>query len=555
VVLIGTAHYDDADFWELKQVSNNLTALRDLLTQPGRGGFQPGHCHLISNPSDVKGLDDHILDIAREAKDVLLIYYSGHGMVDLQERQLYLCLAATDSARLYYSALAIRRIKAAFLASTAKIKVLILDCCYSGKIGSEIFMTSEASILSQQIDVGGVYALSSAPAYDVSVAEPDAEYTAFTGALLELLGNGVPGDASTLTLASLYPHLKKALVDKNYPEPQQWIQATAGELVLVRNGAMALSDQSPQVAVTVPQPEYGGAGRDRVGGTDHEGQPAFQLRRIAHGSDALLAGGDESGITAEHEDRLCELIEHARQADKAGGPDVDPDAVVTELRQIVTDMISLTRPEHSEVLAARDLLAFWLGRAGNRKGAARMYERLAAARECSLGADHEAVMATRHNQAHWTGGAGDPESAVALFDRVVADRRRVLGEEHPDTLLSLEGLAYWKGEAGDATGAAGLYRGLADQLEWQNGDMDDAVLQARYYLADSTGKAGVPDEAAEIYEDLAIRWDAKLAPGCPNSIACREKGVYWRQRGRHAEGQDVQIGDSRHQGAGGRDAG
>jgi Caspase domain/Tetratricopeptide repeat len=531
-VLIGTAHYTHENFWEIKQIPGNLSALRDLITCPGRGGFTPNHCHLISNPSNVKLLDDHLVDVCREAKDVLLVYFSGHGVVSLEDRQLYLCLANTDPGRLYYTALAIGRVRAAFQKSDAKIKVLILDCCYAGRAISAMVMSDGSTMISKQLEVKGVCTLASAPAYEVSIAEPDAEYTAFTGHLLRLLHEGVPGEASTLTLAAMYPHLKNALVSSGYPEPQQSIQATAGELVLVRNGPDVAPDPKSQIAVTIPPVDYTTAAHATDPEDSSSGSPAGQVlpHRVSADPQSPPAGS-AAAQSADHEMRLNELIQLRTQADHAQECDADADAMITELRKIVTDMIALTHPEHSEVLAARDLLAYWLGRGGNPKGAARMYERVAAAREGSLGPDHEAVMATRHNQAHWTGVAGDPDNAVDLLDRVVEDRKRVLGEDHPDTLLSVEGLAFWKGQAGDPAAAAELYRSLAETREWLHGDMDDAVLETRYNLADWVGKAGRPSEAADIYDDLAQRWEAKLGQGCPNGIACRGKGVYWAQRG------------------------
>jgi hypothetical protein len=535
VVLIGSSHYNHGDFWEIKQIQNNLRALRDLLTTEGRGGFKPEHCHLISNPSNVKLLDDHLVDISREAEDVLLVYFSGHGLVDLGERELYLCMADTDPQRIYYTALAIRRIKAAFQQSGAQIKILVLDCCYSGRAIREMMMSDDTSLIGHQIEVSGVYTLASAPAYDVSIAEPDAEYTAFTGHLLSLLRDGIPG-AGTLTLGATFPYLRRALVASNYPEPQQCVQATAGDLVLVRNSATAMVGPSPQVAVTIPPVDYGSPA-DLLDAPSGEGDTPGGLlpHRVMYCSRSESVGSAAAQRTAEHDARRSELIKRARQADQFQEGDADPDAMVTEFRKIVTEMIALTHSEHAEVLAARDLLAYWLGRAGNPKGAARMYERLAAARERDLGGDHEAVMATRHNQAHWTGVAGDSESAVALIQRVAAERKRVLGEDHPDTLLSLEGLAFWKGQAGEYAEAAKLYRALADQREWLLGDIDETVLETRYNLADWVGKAGRPAEAAEIYDDLAMRWDARSGTDSKNGIACREKGVYWKKRG-HNEG-------------------
>ena len=284
------------------------------------------------------------------------------------------------------------------------------------------------------------------------------------------------------------------------------------------------------MAVTVPQVDYHAAPVEAPPG-GASSAPAEQVLPHRVTTDLQSPAGSPAPQGADYETRLAALIVRRLEADQVQEYDADAGGMVTELRKIVTDMIALTYPEHSEVLAARDLLGFWMGRAGNPKGAARMYEQVAGARERSLGADHEAVMTTRHNEAHWTGVAGDKDKAIILLERVVEDRRRVLGEDHPDTLMSVEGLAFWKGQAGDPGVAAELYRSVADQREWLYGEMDDAVLETRYNLADWVGKAGRPGEAAEIYDDLAQRWEAKLQPGCANGVACREMGVYWRQRG------------------------
>ena len=160
-----------------------------------------------------------------------------------------------------------------------------------------MMMTDGATLISQQIDVEGVYTLASAPAYDAAIADPDAEYTAFTGQLIALLGEGVP-DASTLTLAGMFPHLKRALVSSNYPEPQQCIRATAGDLVLVRNGETVLSDPGPQVAVTIPPVDYGTAAGTGSSAGDDDGPGQVLPHRVP-------ASGIPSWQVVRPRTRLC----------------------------------------------------------------------------------------------------------------------------------------------------------------------------------------------------------------------------------------------------------
>lgn len=59
-----------------------------------------------------------------------------------------------------------------------------------------------------QIEIGGTYTLTSAPANAAALAPLDAPYTVFTGELISLLRTGMPGGPELLSLDPIYQRLR-----------------------------------------------------------------------------------------------------------------------------------------------------------------------------------------------------------------------------------------------------------------------------------------------------------------------------------------------------------
>ena len=123
--------------------------------------------------------------------------------------------------------------------SRATKKVVILDCCFSGRALADLAGGEETIV--GQVGIEGSYILTATPANAVASAPPGERYTAFTGALLDLLNTGITGAQELLTFAEIYPRLKSALTSRQRPEPRQQGSDTITDLALTRNRAYALS--------------------------------------------------------------------------------------------------------------------------------------------------------------------------------------------------------------------------------------------------------------------------------------------------------------------------
>ncbi|WP_109530806.1 MULTISPECIES: effector-associated constant component EACC1 [Nocardia] len=231
-VLIGVSRYETdeqstADLSEalpsLESVSANLSDLRQLLTEPDLGTFAPQHCTLVENPQ-LAEIGDVLVRAAREAEDVLLVYYSGHGLVDSRGR-LYLGLPGSSQTRAAWKALPFETLREDLLDSPAKIRVLILDCCFSGRAFES--MSDADTLQANQFRINGTFTLTSSAANEPSFAPLGEIHTAFTGALLSL-ARQTPG----LTLDELYGAVRGHLSALGRPAPRRRSVDEAGDLVI-----------------------------------------------------------------------------------------------------------------------------------------------------------------------------------------------------------------------------------------------------------------------------------------------------------------------------------
>lgn len=245
IVLVGTPAYDDPALPDVPLVANNVSGVAEVLTDPDLGGFSAAHCMVAPARADVAQIGDLLHEAADEAEDLLLFYYSGHGLLGPLRQELYLSLAGTKPNRLAFTALDFDAIRDACSTSRARSRVVILDCCFSGRAIGETLAAIDETILGQ-IHVSGTYTLTSAPANRTALILPGEQYTAFTGRMLELLRAGSQAAGPLLSLGDIYRHLRARLSAEGLPVPQQRGTQTADLLGLVRNRQPVVPEEDVQ---------------------------------------------------------------------------------------------------------------------------------------------------------------------------------------------------------------------------------------------------------------------------------------------------------------------
>ncbi|MEU6419768.1 caspase family protein [Streptomyces spiralis] len=239
-VLIGVTHFPESpELADLPAVRENVASLWRRLTHTATGVFRPEYCEVADPAGTTADIGRAIGKAAAEASDVLLIYYAGHGLVDDRGR-LYLATNATRADAPKYSALGVDLLREDLGGSAAAARVLILDCCFSGR-AIEV-MTGEEGLVDGQLSIAGTYTMTSSSANAPSYALAGERHTAFTGALLAALDSPQP-----LTLDEVYRRVAADLQSRGLPRPRQRATDTAAGLSLARGRAEP--DEPPSDAV------------------------------------------------------------------------------------------------------------------------------------------------------------------------------------------------------------------------------------------------------------------------------------------------------------------
>jgi len=232
-ILIGVSDYEHSDnLSNLPAIRNNLVALEKSLTDSMTGVFSREHCTVADSPDSPRTFMQRLARAAGEAEDTLLVYYAGHGVLGWNG-DLHLTVRESDDRQIAGTAVPFEWVRSAIKESPALIRIIVLDCCFSGRaIGA---MSSDSAAL-EQVDVEGTTILTSTTATQISHSIPGEEYTAFTGELIKILGSD---RANSLSLSEVYRPLTAAMASRGLPRPKIVIGDTAGQLALRRGAATA----------------------------------------------------------------------------------------------------------------------------------------------------------------------------------------------------------------------------------------------------------------------------------------------------------------------------
>lgn len=232
--LIGVSDYEDPFYDDLPGVRGNIRDLAQQFQDPAVWGISRDHCHEILNPRSPHEALEPLRATEDLEIDTLMVYYSGHGIIDNWSSEL--CLGLPESRPRYpETSLPYAWLRQTLMEIPAERKIVILDCCYSGRaLGS---MSGAQVPMADSAVVEGTYLIASAAETAQALAPAGARHTAFSGELVKLLALGVPGGPGFLRLDSVFNHLARELRAKSFPEPQVRVRNSAGRLPLFRNRA------------------------------------------------------------------------------------------------------------------------------------------------------------------------------------------------------------------------------------------------------------------------------------------------------------------------------
>jgi glycine betaine/choline ABC-type transport system substrate-binding protein len=235
-ILVGTSEYADESFGPLPAAENSLKGLSQILADERLCGWPAERITALLNPGNGPQLLMNLREWAQGTEEVLLLYYVGHGTIS-PSGELCLTLPDTDFNHPDLTGIEYRHIRSALLDSPARIKVVILDCCFSGRAIEALCNEKD---IADVADIRGAYTVTASDqaAHVPPLPEQAGKCTSFTGEFLDLVRTGIPDGPEMLTLNMIYTHLRSRLQGLQLPTPNQRGVDTAGEFAFTRNGAL-----------------------------------------------------------------------------------------------------------------------------------------------------------------------------------------------------------------------------------------------------------------------------------------------------------------------------
>lgn len=236
-VLIASSHYPNAprQLETLRCPTNDVDGLNELLASQDHGRFiQPVVLKNLPHNEVLRQINRALHQAG--ADDLVLIYYSGHGKLN-QAGRLHLTTVDTEIDLLDSTSIAVDRIRELIEISHSKKVILILDCCYSGRV-RDAFLKSGVDDQLQRIHSDqGIYILTASTGIQAAREKEGEEYSYFTKNLLDGIREG-KADRDEDGLVSVRELYEYAVGQMNgYQIPMMWgLNVRGAEPVIARTG-------------------------------------------------------------------------------------------------------------------------------------------------------------------------------------------------------------------------------------------------------------------------------------------------------------------------------
>ena len=239
-ILIGTSEFTNSELHNLPSVKNNIKELAKLLKDRDLIGIPGENVTKILNELYPASVEGKLLNQVQKASDTLIVYYAGHGLISGPSNELLLSVKKTRKD-LLSSALSWNHVSQAINNSTARKKIVIVDCCYSGRVCGTIMSTNEMRIDSESIrteiekDLQGSYTIASVAENETALAPTSAYYTAFSGVLIDTIKNGIDNQKPYITVHELFRSIETKLEESSSPTPIKSTYRDGDEIIIFKN--------------------------------------------------------------------------------------------------------------------------------------------------------------------------------------------------------------------------------------------------------------------------------------------------------------------------------
>ncbi len=287
-LLIGVSKFADKRLARLNAPENDVIALRSILRDSSRGGFDSVE---LSLNEDFLAVRDHLSRFFhdRAPDDLLLLYYSGHGILGRGNR-LFLATAGSNLDTPRDRSLSSQEIRDFLEESRAERKVVVLDCCHSGAFAEGAKAASPAPAVTAETFSNadaGLFVLTAANALQFAwdgaelrtgdlVTDSLSRFTSWMVEGLET-GDAAPDD-DQITMDALHRYLsRRARSEGATATPQRFVSGGVGDLAISANPLAGSSHVDPETIAALAAENW----RTRLGAVSELAQQMREGGTIA----------------------------------------------------------------------------------------------------------------------------------------------------------------------------------------------------------------------------------------------------------------------------------
>jgi Tol biopolymer transport system component len=247
-LIVAIDSYVDGDLASLASAAADAVALEEVLASPDIGGFDVE----ISQNQPHYVIQETIEDFfaAAAPDDVLLLYFSGHGL-KAETGELFLAANNTRPTRLSSSAVPATFVQHCMTMSRSRGVVLFLDCCYGGAFpqGVRVRAAGSVDVMSTFVDITGrttgrgraVITASNSMEYafeGARLVDSQTQPSVFASALYEGLrtGDADRDEDGVVSIGELYEWLYDRVRKANPAQTPSRQFDLQGELFIARSG-------------------------------------------------------------------------------------------------------------------------------------------------------------------------------------------------------------------------------------------------------------------------------------------------------------------------------
>jgi len=248
-LLVGTGqHIHNGDFYDLSTTRKDVESVQQVLQDPEVGAFPESNISvLIDRPRQEIEEAIEQLFTSRKKDELLLFYFSGHGVKDLN-RNLY--LITQDSRKnnnnqiVKSTAISARVLHEYMNDSFSQRQVIILDCCYSGLFPKDLKIKGDDSLpdISSSLGGKGRAILTASSATQFAFEKEGSELSVYTSFLVEGLENGYAdqdGDGY-ISPDDLHEYIKEKVKESNLEMTPEFYPVQEGHKILLAKARFSL---------------------------------------------------------------------------------------------------------------------------------------------------------------------------------------------------------------------------------------------------------------------------------------------------------------------------